>query len=112
MVVPLLYIDTNIYMDHFDGRVDRLRPLGEFAFQLLRRSLGCEFRIVISSLVLEELFYNSYEEPIKELLPDFDAKGKVVRAVITQEDIEKARKSVVNEKHSLTTHCMQLLPRD
>jgi len=88
----LLYIDTNVFMDHFDGRVDRLRPLGEFTFQLLRKAAECQFDIVISALLLEELFYNSYESKVKELLPSFDTKGKIVRAEISDDDVTRARK--------------------
>ncbi len=87
----LLYIDANVFMDHFDGRIDRLRPLGEFAFQLLRKSAECKFDIIISTLLLEELFYNSYESRIKELLPSFDAKEKIVRASVETADVEKAK---------------------
>lgn len=78
-------------MDHFDGRVDRLRPLGEFAFNLLRRSIECEFEIIISPLVLKELIYNSCEQSLRDLLPSFDAKGKIIRAEINDDDMQKTR---------------------
>ncbi len=91
-MADLLYIDTNIFMDHFDGRVDRLRPLGEFAFQLLKRSAECHFDIIISTLLLEELFYNLDENRVKELLSSFDTKGKILRAEISQSDMNKARR--------------------
>lgn len=86
-----IYIDTNIYMDHFDGRVDKLRPLEEFAFQVFKKVIEGEFQIIISPLVLDELFYNSYEPVTKNLLSDFEAKGKITFIEITSEDIQKAR---------------------
>ena len=89
----LIYVDTNIYMDHFDGRVDKLKPLGEFAFQLFKKVIVIEgeFKIVVSPVVLEELFYNSYEEEIKQLLSDFESKGKIIHVEVSQQDIQKAR---------------------
>jgi len=87
-----LYLDTNIYIDLFEDRTDRLRPLGEFAFQLLKRAIACEFDIVVSSLILEELFYNSYEQQVKNLLPALDEKGKIIRAEIAPEDVKAARR--------------------
>lgn len=86
----IIYLDTNIYMDHFDGRVDNLRPLGEFAFNILRRTLECEFRIIFSSLILDELVYNSYEEKISELIEDLKEKGKIINVDCTEEDKKKA----------------------
>lgn len=87
----IVYPDTNFYMDHFDGRVDNLRPLGEFAFQILRRIFECEFKVVISPLVLKELFYNTYEEKIKELMNDLKEKNKVIKIEVSEEDVKKAR---------------------
>lgn len=63
-----LYIDTNVYLDYLLGRKDRLRPIGEFAFELLRRAVNCEFEILISDVVLDELRNNTSEEKINRLL--------------------------------------------
>ena len=90
-MTKLIYIDTNIYLDYFDGRTDYLRPLGEFAYQMLKRTLQCEFRIVISGLVLKELFYNSYEEKTNKLLPDFYSKNKIIKIPADKKDVKKAR---------------------
>ncbi|MBD3304093.1 hypothetical protein GF343_03035 [Candidatus Woesearchaeota archaeon] len=57
-MTKLIYVDTNIYIDYFDGRTDYLRPPGEFAYQLLKRTFNCEFRIIVSSLVVDEIEYN------------------------------------------------------
>ena len=96
----LIYMDTNIYMDYFDGRTDRLRPLGEFAYQVLKRAINCEFKIIISGLVLEELFYNTYEENIKRILSDFAANNKVIKIEASSEDIGRARQIVKDRKTS------------
>jgi rRNA-processing protein FCF1 len=66
----LIYLDTNIYLDYLESREDRLRPLGEFAFRLLQRTLKCEFKIVISDVVNKELDRNIEADKIKGILDD------------------------------------------
>ena len=34
----LIYPDTNFYIDYFEDRRDNIRPLGEFAFSVLKRA--------------------------------------------------------------------------
>ncbi len=50
-----IYLDTCIYLDYLMDRKDNLRPLGEFAFQLLKRTFECEFEIIISDWVIKEI---------------------------------------------------------
>ena len=56
----LIYLDTNIYLDYFENRTDKLKPLGEFAFRIIKRAIDCEFKIVISSIILAEIKFNNY----------------------------------------------------
>lgn len=90
----LIYLDANIYMDHFDGRVDKLRPLGEFAFNVLRKTFECEFKIIFSGLILKELIYNSYEEKIKGLIKELKEENKIIRIKVLKEDINKAKEII------------------
>jgi len=50
-----IYFDTNVYLDFLEDRSDSLKPLGELAHQAFLRGLDCEYFIVISDLVIEEL---------------------------------------------------------
>ncbi len=81
-----IYIDTNIYMDYFDGRNDYMRPLGEFAFQVFQRTLSCEFIIVVSSLVFDELEFNNKTIELQELFDELKKKNKVIFVEYTHED--------------------------
>lgn len=54
-MVRKLYLDTNVYLDYWFDRKDNLRPLGEFAFQVMKRAVSCEFVIVYSIFVVNEL---------------------------------------------------------
>jgi predicted nucleic acid-binding protein len=50
-----LYLDANIYLDYWENRSDNIRPLGEFAFSIIKRAISCEFVIVYSDVVVHEL---------------------------------------------------------
>jgi len=101
--MEIIYLDTNIYMDHFDGRVDKLRPLGQFAFEIVRRTLNCEFKIVMSSLIIDELVFNNYKEKITDLIKDLKEKDKIIKIVVNEEhkketrEISRTRKTDFND---------------
>ena len=87
-----IYIDTACYIDHFEGRIDNLRPLGEFAYNLIRKSIECEYKIIISNLVIDELEFNDYGKKIQELISDLKEADKLIFVEETSKDEEKARK--------------------
>ncbi len=87
-----VYVDTNVYLDYFEGRTDGIRPLGEFAYSFFRRALGCEFEIVISDLVIREL--KKHEAPNKLhglLLHDLKSAKKLIAAKSLPEERASAR---------------------
>ncbi|MEW6294724.1 MAG: hypothetical protein AB1467_00310 [Candidatus Diapherotrites archaeon] len=88
-----IYVDTNIYLDYFEERKNGFRPLSEFAFQVFKRTLECEFEIVISDWVIEEIFRQKFPEIkfdllVKELL----CKRKIIKVRKTEQDLINARK--------------------
>lgn len=76
--MALIYLDTNVYLDYWEARSDKLRPLGEFAYSVLRRSLECEFVILISDLVLTELRSSIEDAEIKAVLSSLKENNKLV----------------------------------
>lgn len=89
----LIYLDTNIYMDYFLIREDRLRPLSDFAFELLRKTFECEYKIAISDWLLFELEKNNVPvEKINELLKDLKDLNKLVKVERKDEDVTKAER--------------------
>jgi len=74
----LIYLDTNIYLDYLENRSDRLRPLGEIAFQLIKRALQCEFKIIISDIVLRELNKYAKKDKINLILEPLKKKRKII----------------------------------
>ena len=88
-----IYLDANIYLDYLEERKDSVRPLDEFAFQLFKRAIKCEFRIAISALVIEEVERNlSFLGQFQKLLESLSSVGKLEKVFILEEDKVKARK--------------------
>ena len=91
----LIYIDTNVWIDFFLNRKDKLRPLGDFAHELLIKTTQCKYNIVISDWLLKELtktnHINSYKELEKQLLN----LNKIEYIKTDYKDISYAKK----EKH-------------
>jgi predicted nucleic acid-binding protein len=85
----LIYLDTNIYLDYLEDRTDNIRPLGEFAFQLIKRTIACEFKIVISGLVFKELANNIDENRVKELFAELNDLDKLIEIEAIEEDVNK-----------------------
>jgi len=87
----LIYPDTNFYIDYFEDRRDNIRPLGEFAFSVLKRTFKCEFKIVISDLVIDELERHISEQRIAHLVKELEDVNKLVTVKQDYDDVEKAR---------------------
>lgn|SRR3989338_249855 len=49
------YIDACIWRDYFENRSDNFRPLGEWAFKLIKKAINEGELIIYSDLVVEEL---------------------------------------------------------
>ncbi|MBI2530013.1 MAG: PIN domain-containing protein [Candidatus Diapherotrites archaeon] len=65
-----LFVDTNIFADYYLDRSNHVVPLGEFAFQLIKRSISCEFYILTSDDVITELkrILNKKENELNEII--------------------------------------------
>ena len=87
----LIYLDTNIYLDYLENRNDKLRPLGEFALRLLQRTLECEFKIIISGLVVDEVERHLNKERLDEVITNLKEAEKLIRIEITSEDEIRAK---------------------
>ena len=85
-----IYVDTNIYLDYFLNRNDSLRPLGDFAFELFRRTRSCEFEIILSDWVEQELENNNAIQQLIKLKEEL--KHKLITITTTKEDINQAKK--------------------
>jgi len=76
-----VYCDTNIFLDFLENRKDKLKPLGELAFQIFKRAINCEFYIIFSNHTKKELFaYGISNKKIDEIMNLLNAKIILVKA--------------------------------
>lgn len=113
-----IYLDTNIYIDYFEERSDGIRPLDEFAFQLIKRAMGCEFEIVISDLVMEEIERQKISRKIIEnLLEELNKNKKLIAITATPEEKQKLEQRTISSDHlhailANRNHCKYLVTRN
>jgi len=62
------YIDACVWRDYFEDRRDGLRPLGEWAFQLLKKIVDEEDVVVISDHLIDELRKYLSDEQVNTVL--------------------------------------------
>ena len=86
-----IYCDANIFIDYFYSRKDKFRDLGEFAYQIFKRTLDCEFHIILSDWLLYELKNYIEDEKLKEFLNDFKKKNKIIKVYKNLEDVKNAK---------------------
>lgn len=101
----LIYLDTNVYLDYWEKRTDNLRPLDEFAFQVFKRTVECEFEIAISDLVLAELERCLPFNSIKTILEPMEKLKKIKLVKKSKKDLEK----VNNLYNKLNIHKSDIL---
>jgi len=62
------YFDTAIWIDMHENRTDRFRPLGEWAFELLRKIREERHTVVYSEITIRELLTHYSTKEIEEML--------------------------------------------
>lgn len=88
-----IYVDANIYLDYFGERTDGIRPLGEFAFKIFTKTLECEFEIVVSNIVMNEINKHCRTSSRFDVLfEELMKKQKIIRTNATIEDEKQSKK--------------------
>jgi predicted nucleic acid-binding protein len=85
----LIYIDTNVWIDYLQNRADYLRPLGQFAFRLLQKTLECKYRVILSDWTLEEL--SEHARDFQDIIDQFKEKRKVIFVRTASKDIRQTK---------------------
>lgn len=68
-----LYLDTCAWVDCFENRTDKFRPIGEWTFALLRMSIENDDALLISDFVEFELTRLYKEKELHRLLQPYRA---------------------------------------
>ncbi len=87
-----VYCDSNIFIDYFDERQDKIRPLKDFAFEFFSRGWNCEFKLVISDWLIEELERHLEKNQMDEIFNAFKNKEKLIFVKEEKQDKENAKK--------------------
>ena len=90
------YFDTSIWRDYFENRSDRLRPLGEWAFELIRQIGEDKGIILYSQLVIDELRKGWSQEKIDKCFGMFRSEGLLVKVEPT--DLQKKESLFIAQK--------------
>jgi len=88
-----IYLDTNVYLDYFMARRG-----SDIAYRILKRSLDCEFSLVISDWVLSELGRYAGSAETKMWFAALKGRNKIITVSHSEEDVEAAKK-ISNHYH-------------
>ncbi len=83
----VIYLDTNVFLDYFMGQRG-----SHTAYKILTRSLKCEFRIVISDWVLNELKHYASPQQTKMFFNSLSKRDKIVKVSAEEKDFKEAKK--------------------
>lgn len=84
------YFDTSIWWDFHENRVDRFRPLGEWAFELLKKIIREKDIVLYSKVIIEELLEYFSMEEINKMLSIVASKGLLEEVPISNEQKREA----------------------
>jgi len=90
-----LYFDTNIYLDYWEDRKDKLKPLGEFAFSLMEESIKRRFFVLISEMIIKELsnvLAIKRKEVFAKILSSLIESGKLIFVGVSIEQMNESEK--------------------
>lgn len=95
----LIYIDTNVWLDYFFHRDKGLLSPCEISFRILSRSVLCEFRIILSDVLLFELEKFVPKDKLQQIL--FWLQPKLVLISTTTQDKKDSLKLAIHYPDSL-----------
>ncbi len=84
------YLDTAIWRDYFEDRGDGIRPLGEFAFGLLKYCMDKHIAVIVSDAVHFELEKDYPKERIESLFSYF--KDIIIEIQLSRKQYIEAEK--------------------
>lgn len=89
------YLDTSIYIDYYEDRKDKFRPLGDWAHRLLALIESNNDVLLVSDFLIEELESHFSKKKVDDLLNTY--KGIIKRVEFTEKQFKEA-KNIVNKK--------------
>ena len=103
------YLDTSIWRDYFENRNDGLRPLGEWAFELIKMIIRNKDLFLYSDVVIQELRKRYSDEDINKIFAVARADNLLERTEARETQVKEARHLLGTEGFLLMMLCMLLL---
>ena len=86
------YVDACIWLDYYENRSDRFRPLGEWALQFLNRAIRKNIIILYSRIVVRELMKQYDEKEIVKIFEIIFSKDLLQEVEVTEKQTKYAMK--------------------
>lgn len=100
-MMDLIYIDTNIYLNLFQGESGRWHNFADLAVHLFNRVKNGEYTLVISDWVIQEFSKKRDAREIQKVIDDIP-QSQIIHVKTTSQDKQKAREiSSVNYPDAL-----------
>ena len=106
------YIDACIWRDLYENRVDKYRPLGEWAFEFFRMIKETKSIALYSDLVIKELATAYNQEKIKEMFKIVEEAGCLKKVEIKREQIKETIKIKREKRLPFNDLLHSILARD
>jgi len=108
--MAMYYLDTSIYIDYYENRKDKFRPLGDWAHRLLALIEANDDVLLISAFVISELEKHFSEKEVKDILNNY--KGVLYKIEFTEKQYKEARKICSDRKIPLGDALHAIIARD
>lgn len=88
----VIYVDTNVWISLVKEEKDHLRPISDFSFKLFQSVCDCNFTVLISNFMLQELEHKLSPKEIENMLRPLYSLNKIVHITSSKEDIVFSKK--------------------
>lgn len=95
----MYYLDSSVWRDLHEDRKDKFRPLGEWAFELLKKIRKNKDKVLYSDLIMDELMKAFNEKIIKELFSIMSDGGLLEKVNIEKKHVQEAAE--LKNKHHI-----------
>lgn len=99
-----VYCNANIFKDYADERIDRLRPLKDFAYEFFRKGWDGKYMLIISDWLISELENHMKKEKIEEILEPFKKNNTLI--VVNEEKGEKEKAKSISQHWQDALHAI------
>ncbi|MCX6799466.1 MAG: PIN domain-containing protein [Candidatus Diapherotrites archaeon] len=93
------YVDTSVWRDYFEERGDRIKPLGEFGFQFLKKCRQNKDTIIVSDIIISELEGGLPKESVQIIISEFS--DLIIRVNHTEKQFREAAKMAREPRHNI-----------